>query len=144
MSVHFFANEKMVKIDKKWRFQTKWCIRMVSDHIVRHHSDTPFGSEPSHLISFSKNRKNVSKKLFALLVTFLKNLKNLENLKNVSKKIVYTSRDFSQKSQKCVRKKCLHFSWKITKMYQNKNCLDFSWKKYGFYYFIRQISSLTI
>ena len=36
---------------------------MVSDDIVRHHSDAPFGSEPSHLISFSKNRKNAKNRM---------------------------------------------------------------------------------
>ena len=113
---------------------------MVSDHIVRHHSDAPFGSEPSNLISFSKNRKNVSKKLFTLLVTFPKNLKNLKNLKDVSKKIVCTSRDFSQKSQKsrksqksqkCVKKN-VYTSRDFSQKSQNlknvseKNCLHFS------------------
>ena len=101
---------------------------MVSDDIVRHHSDAPFGPEPSDLISFSKNRKNVSKELFALLVTFLKkikNRKNLKNLKNVSKKLFTLLVTFlknlkNHKNLKNLKnienlknvskKKCLHFS----------------------------------
>ena len=54
--------------------------------------------------------------MFALLVTFPKNLKKSQKSQKCVKKIVYTSRDFSQesqksqKSQKCVKKSCLHFS----------------------------------
>ena len=94
---------------------------MVSDHIVRHHSDAPFGPEPSDLISFSKNRKNVPNKLFALLVTFLKNLKNR---KNVSKKMFTLLVTFPKISNMC-QKKIFTLLVKNPKNVPKK-CLDFS------------------
>ena len=75
----------------------------------------------SHFSWLFSNISNMHQKnMFTLLMTFLK------HLKNVSERIVYTSRE---NSKKCIRKKCLHFSWlspKISRMYQ-KHCLHFSW-----------------
>ena len=66
-----------------------------------------------------KNLKNVSKKILTLLVKISKMCQKdclhfswlFSKIAKMCQQNVYTSRDFSQKSQKKCQENCLHFSW---------------------------------